>query len=282
MSTTRRELISGLALAAAAQTQPRGTTRYVRFRRGSAVLHGILEGENIRPIQGDLFGSYKTTGTTHKLAEVKLLYPVEAPKILAVGLNYKSHIGNRPAPSQPELFYKPITCLQNPEESIVIPPDSKNTHYEGELVLVIGKRVHNASPEQAREAIFGVTCGNDVSERDWQGGANKDLQWWRAKGADTFGPCGPCVARGLNYGDLKLRTRLNGNVVQEQSTSDLLFDPVAIVSFASRYVTLTPGDLIYTGTPGATRAMKDGDVVEVEIEGIGTLRNRVTQRPAAT
>jgi 2-keto-4-pentenoate hydratase/2-oxohepta-3-ene-1,7-dioic acid hydratase in catechol pathway len=193
-------------------------------------------------------------------------------------LNYKSHLGSRTPPSVPELFYKPITCLQNPEEPIVIPSDSKNTHYEGELVLVIGKRIRNASPEQARDAIFGVTCGNDVSERDWQGGASKDLQWWRAKGADTFGPAGPAIVRGLDYGKLMLRTRLNGNVVQEQSTSDLLFDAPAIVSFASRYVTLTPGDLIYTGTPGSTRAMKDGDVVEVDIEGIGVLRNPVTQR----
>jgi 2-keto-4-pentenoate hydratase/2-oxohepta-3-ene-1,7-dioic acid hydratase in catechol pathway len=282
MPTTRRELISGLALTAAAQSQTPAVTRYIRFRRGSTVSHGILEGDTVRPIQGNPLGAHKPTDATHKLSDVKLLYPIDPPKILAVGLNYKSHLGNRQPPSQPELFYKPITCLQHPEERIVIPPDSKNTHYEGELVLVIGKRVHNATPEQARDAIFGVTCGNDVSERDWQGGANKDLQWWRAKGADTFGPCGPCIVRGLNYGKLKLQTRLNGQVVQEQSTSDLLFDPAAVVVFASRYVTLTPGDLIYTGTPGATRAMKDGDTVEVEIEGIGVLRNRVAHRPAAT
>jgi 2-keto-4-pentenoate hydratase/2-oxohepta-3-ene-1,7-dioic acid hydratase in catechol pathway len=282
MPTTRRELISAVALTAAAQPQSAPITRYVRFRRGSSISHGILEGDTVRPIQGSLFGSPKPGGATHRLADVKLLYPIEPPKILAVGLNYKSHVGNRQPPSQPELFYKPITCLQHPEDPIVIPADSKNTHYEGELVLVIGKRVQNATAEQARDAIFGVACGNDVSERDWQGGANKDLQWWRAKGADTFGPCGPCIVRGLNYGNVKLQTRLNGQVVQEQSTSDLLFGPVEIVRFASRYVTLTPGDLIYTGTPGATRAMKHGDVVEVDIEGVGVLRNRVTQGPAAT
>ena len=279
---TRRGMISGLAasaLAAGAQS-PRGggVTRYVRFQRGSSIGYGILEGDTVRPIQGDLFGSQRPGSGAYKVADVKLLYPCDPPKVLAVGLNYKSHVGNRTPPAQPELFYKPITCLQHPGENIVIPPDSKNTHYEGELVLVIGKRVQNATPEQARDAIFGVTCGNDVSERDWQGGANKDLQWWRAKGADTFGPCGPAIVRGLDYGNLKLQTRLNGQVVQEQSTSDLLFDAQAIVTFASRYVTLTPGDLIYTGTPGATKPMKNGDVVEVEIEGIGVLRNRVTQR----
>ncbi|MCS7316470.1 MAG: fumarylacetoacetate hydrolase family protein, partial [Bryobacterales bacterium] len=122
------------------------------------------------------------------------------------------------------------------------------------------------------QAIFGVTCGNDVSERDWQ---KSDIQWWRAKGADTFAPMGPAIARGLDYGNLRLRTRLNGKVVQEQSTADLLFDGPAIVSFASRYVTLEPGDVIFTGTPGTTQAVKPGDVIEVEIEGIGVLRNPV-------
>jgi 2-keto-4-pentenoate hydratase/2-oxohepta-3-ene-1,7-dioic acid hydratase in catechol pathway len=281
MRTSRRTIVGGLAasVALAAQQTPRsaGVTRYVRFRRGTAVSWGVLEGDTIRAFEGSLFGTQKPAGT-FRLADVKLLCPCEPPKVLAVGLNYKSHLGNRKPPSVPELFYKPITCLQHPEDPIVIPADSKNTHYEGELVLVIGKRTRNATLEQARDAIFGVTCGNDVSERDWQGGESRDLQWWRAKGADTFGPAGPAIVRGLDYGKLMLRTRLNGNVVQEQSTSDLLFDGPAIVSFASRYVTLTPGDLIYTGTPGTTRAMKSGDVVEVEIEGIGVLRNPVSQR----
>ena len=159
----------------------------------------------------------------------------------------------------------------------MIPPDATNVHFEGELVAVIGKRARNLSPAQAREAIFGVTCGNDVSERDWQNGPRKDLQWWRAKGADTFAPAGPVIARGLDYGKLLLQTRLNGEVKQKQSTADLLFDPPAIVSFISRYVTLAPGDLIYTGTPGQTSPMKPGVVVEVEIEGIGVLRNPVTR-----
>ena len=162
-----------------------------------------------------------------------------------------------------------------PGDPIVIPADSQNTHYEGELVIVVGKSASRVSKEQAQDAIFGVTCGNDVSERDWQNGPQKDLQWWRAKGADTFGPCGPYIVRGLDYGKLRLRTLLNGEVVQDQSTSDLLFDCPSIVSFISRYVALSPGDLIYTGTPGATRKMKPGDTVEVEIEGIGTLRNPV-------
>jgi 2-keto-4-pentenoate hydratase/2-oxohepta-3-ene-1,7-dioic acid hydratase in catechol pathway len=163
------------------------------------------------------------------------------------------------------MFYKPVSALQNPGDPIVIPQDAANVHFEGELVIVIGPR----------GTIFGVTCGNDVSERDWQSGPHKDLQWWRAKGADTFAPLGPAIVTGLDYGNLMLETRLNGEVVQRQSSADLTFDCAAIVSWVSRWVTLVPGDVIYTGTPGSTRAMRPGDVVEVEIEGIGVLRNTV-------
>jgi 2-keto-4-pentenoate hydratase/2-oxohepta-3-ene-1,7-dioic acid hydratase in catechol pathway len=143
------------------------------------------------------------------------------------------------------------------------------------LVIVIGRQLKNALLEDARSAIFGVTCGNDISEREWQNGPHKDLQWWRAKGSDTFGPLGPCIATGLDYGNLLLTTRLNGEVVQQESTADLLFDCTTVVSHISHWVTLEPGDIIYTGTPGATRKMNPGDVVEVEIEGIGVLRNPV-------
>src|SRR6185295_2983199 len=142
-------------------------------------------------------------------------------------------------------------------------------HYEGELVLVISKRLKKASKEEVPAAIFGGTCGNDLSDRDIQNGPTKDLQWWRAKGADTFGPLGPCIVTGLDWSNLLLQTRLNGEVVQKQVTSDLLFGPAQIVSYISHYVTLTPGDVIYTGTPGSTRKMSPGDVVEVDIEGIG-------------
>lgn len=115
------------------------------------------------------------------------------PEILAVGLNYKSHLGNSPTPARPEMFYKPISALQNPGDPIVIPPDATNVHYEGEMVLVIGKELRRATESEAAAGIFGVTCGNDVSERQWQNGPQKDLQWWRAKGADTFAPLGPAM-----------------------------------------------------------------------------------------
>jgi 2-keto-4-pentenoate hydratase/2-oxohepta-3-ene-1,7-dioic acid hydratase in catechol pathway len=234
-----------------------------------------VHGDTVRQIQGGLFDGHAETGVTHKLSDVKLLHPCQPGKILAVGLNYKSHLGSRPQPAHPEMFYKPVSALQNPEDPIVIPRDATDVHSEGELVVVVGKRLSNAPAEEARDAIFGVTCGNDVSERAWQSGDNKDLQWWRAKGSDTFAPLGPVVVSGIDYGNLLLQTRINGEVVQKQYTSDLIFDIPAVLSWISGWVTLMPGDLIYTGTPGKTRRMSPGDVVEVELESVGVLRNPV-------
>lgn len=273
---TRRHLLSTAAAATlSAQGQNPAASRYVRFQAGSKIAYGLLDGETVRELPGSYLKFDKPKGASYPLSKVTLLAPVEPPKVLAVGLNYKSHLGSRTPPTNPELFFKPTTCVQNPNGNIVIPPDSKNTHYEGELVLVIGKKLRNGTREQAKDAIWGVTCGNDVSERDWQNGPNKDLQWWRAKGSDTFGPVGPWVVRGVDYGNLLLQTRLNGEVVQKQNTSDLLFDCPAMVEFASRYVTLEPGDIIFTGTPQTTKKMNRGDTVEVDIEKIGVLRNKV-------
>lgn len=251
-------------------------TRFVRFRAGSAESYGILEGGAVREIRGDLFG-YTETAAVRPLSEVKLLCPCQPGKIFAVGLNYKSHLSGRPQPAQPGIFFKPVSALQNPDDPIRIPRDATDVHYEGELAVVIGQRLRDASPEEARAGIFGVTCGNDVSERNWQHGPGKDLQWWRAKGSDTFAPLGPAVVTGLDYGNLALETRLNGEIVQKQTTADLIFDCPAIASWASAWVTLDPGDVIYTGTPGSTRKLAPGDVVEVEIEGIGILRNPVVR-----
>jgi 2-keto-4-pentenoate hydratase/2-oxohepta-3-ene-1,7-dioic acid hydratase in catechol pathway len=249
-------------------------TRFVRYRTGSAVSYGILDGEVVREIRGDLF-HFTETGAVSALSEVKLLCPCQPGKIFAVGFNYKSHLPGRPQPAHPEIFLKPVSALQNPGEPIRIPRDATDVHYEGELVVVIGKQLRHASAEEAHAGIFGVTCGNDVSERQWQAGPSKDLQWWRAKGSDTFAPLGPVVVSGLDYGNLQLETRLNGETVQKQTTADLIFDCPAIVSWISGWVTLEPGDAIYTGTPGSTRRIATGDVVEVEIEGIGVLRNPV-------
>jgi 2-keto-4-pentenoate hydratase/2-oxohepta-3-ene-1,7-dioic acid hydratase in catechol pathway len=247
-------------------------TSYIRYLSGAGISYGVLEGESVHEIRGGLFGQRAPTGVVCKLSEVTLLYPCQPSKIFAVGLNYGSHLGSRPRPEHPEIFYKPITALQDPEGPIVLPRDFVDVHYEGELVVVIGKQSKGLDHEAAREAIFGVTCGNDVSERGWQ---KDDLQWWRAKGSDTFAPVGPAIVTGLNYDNLLLQTRLNGEVVQKQYTADLIFDCASIVSWISQWVTLMPGDLVFTGTPGSTRKLSPGDVVEVEIEGIGLLRNPV-------
>ncbi len=240
-------------------------TKYVRYQSPLGPIYGVLEGDTIHQVHGNIFESYELTGKTEPLSAAKLLYPCEPANILAVGLNYRSHLGERKAPEQPELFLKPVSSLQNPEDPIITPPEAQNMHFEGELVAVMG----------ANGQVFGVTCGNDVSEREWQRGANKDLQWWRAKGSNTFAPLGPVIVTGIDYSNLLLQTRVNGEVLQKQSTSDLLFDVPTIVERISKWVTLRPGDVVYTGTPGNTRKLNPGDVVEVEIEQIGVLRNPV-------
>ncbi|MGA2038957.1 MAG: fumarylacetoacetate hydrolase family protein [Bryobacteraceae bacterium] len=248
--------------------------RFVRYRADSAVSYGILEADAVREIRGDPF-HYSETSAVRPLSQVKLLCPCQPGKILAVGGNYRSHMEGRPLFAHPEIFFKPPSALQNPGDPIRIPRDATDVHYEGELVTIIGHRLRDATPEEAGEGIFGVTCGNDVSERNWQHGAGKDMQWWRAKGSDTFAPLGPALVTGLDYGNLQLETRLNGETVQKQTTADLIFDCRSLVSWISGWVTLEPGDAVYTGTPGRTRRLAPGDVVEVEIEGIGVLRNPV-------
>jgi 2-keto-4-pentenoate hydratase/2-oxohepta-3-ene-1,7-dioic acid hydratase in catechol pathway len=258
-----------VAQPVAAQT---GATKFVRCTQGEGTFYGLLEGETVRPILGDLFESYQVTDTSIPLARVTLLPPVEPSKVLAVGLNYRSHLGDREPAPYPGLFAKYPTSIVGPGDDIVMPPDASNLHYEGELVIVIGRRARNVSADDAYDYVFGVTAGNDVSERNWQ---RDDLQWLRAKASDTFGPIGPAVVTGLDYDNLLVQTRLNGEVRQSERTADLIFGVGDIVSYVSRYVTLLPGDLIFTGTPGSTAPMNPGDVVEVEVEGVGVLRNTV-------
>lgn len=270
-----RSIRLALALALATMSlEAQAPVKYVRYSSGTTATWGILEGNTIRELRGDLFAKPSPTGKSVALSSVKLLPPVEPSKVIAVGLNYKSHLGERPSAQYPGLFAKYPTSIIAHGESIVLPPDAKNAHFEGEMVLVIGKRATKVSREDALSHVFGVTVGNDVSERDWQ---RADLQWFRAKASDTFGPLGPVIVTGLNADDLLLQTRLNGEVVQSQRTKDLIFDVRSIVSYVSQYVTLVPGDVIYTGTPGTTKAINPGDVVEVEVEGVGILRNPVVR-----
>lgn len=269
-------LLGSLAADTAASGGERKAMKYVRFQVAGSVTYGIVEGNRVRRLAGDLFGAWKKTDTTYALSEVKLLVPAQPSKVLAMAGNYKSHLGDEPERKAPEVFFKVPSALLPPGGDIVIPKGTNDVHYEAELVVVIGRRARNVSVAEAPNHVLGVTCGNDVSARDWQ---KNDRQWWRAKGSDTFGPCGPFIVSGIDYGNLLLQLRLNGEVKQEQRTRDMIHNVAEIVSWISRHVTLEPGDLIYTGTPGKTSAMKPGDVVEVELEGVGVLRNRVVAAP---
>jgi 2-keto-4-pentenoate hydratase/2-oxohepta-3-ene-1,7-dioic acid hydratase in catechol pathway len=253
-------------------------TRYVRYAEDGNTHYGIETGDQIRELAAAPWHGGQPTGKEVPRDSVTILAPAEPGKVIAVGYNYISHREEmtheepRPIPEHPPLFLKLPTTITGPETDIVYPSDASDLHFEGELVIVIGKTARNVSPEDASAYIFGVTAGNDVSERAWQ--AN-DLQWLRAKASDTFGPLGPAIVSGLDYLDLRVQTRLNGETMQNQSTVDHIHDVHAILTFVSRYVTLNAGDIIYTGTPGATAPMQPGDVVEIEVEGVGILRNRV-------
>ncbi|HKK92193.1 MAG TPA: fumarylacetoacetate hydrolase family protein [Longimicrobiales bacterium] len=248
------------------------TRHYIRYESAGHVHFGRLEGDTVHRLATGFLDGGQPDGTTVQLDDVRLLAPVTPGKIVAVGLNYASHLGTRDAPTEPGLFAMYPSAIVGPEDDIVPPPGASPVHFEGELVLVIGRRASRVTVEDAAGHVFGVTAGNDISERSWQ---RNDLQWVRAKSSDTFAPIGPAVVTGLAFDDLLLRTRLNGEVVQEERTADLLFGVPEILEYITRHVTLEPGDLVFTGTPGTTRGMHPGDVVEVEIEGVGVLRNRV-------
>lgn len=262
---------------ASAQTQ----VKYVKYRAHNVDSWGILENDTtIQELTGPPFdGTAKPTGRRIKLPDVTLLAPAEAKKVIAAGLNYKSHIGQASPAKYVGLFAKFPTSLTGHEGDIIYPADATNLHYEAEICVVIGKKAQNITEAQVKDHIFGVVPCNDVSERAWQ---KQDLQWFRAKASDTFGPMGPAVVTNVDYNKLKLIGRHNGKVVQETTTDLLIFPIDNIVSYTSRYITLEPGDVIFTGTPGTTQAMKPGDTFEVEIEGIGTLRNKVVAAKTGT
>jgi len=271
----RAVVVSALLVAAPSMAE---VTKYIRYESQGKAAYGVLDGDTVRELSAAPWADGKPTRKTAKLAQVKLLAPAEPSKVICAGLNYKSHIGQQAPAKYVGLFSKPPTAIIANEADIVYPADATNVHFEGELVIVIGKAATKVKREDALSHVFGVTIGNDVSERGWQ---NADLQWYRAKGADTFGPLGPWIVTGLNYQDLLLETRVNGKTLQSQRTKDLIFDIPYLISYISQYVTLLPGDVIYSGTPGTTKAMQPGDVVEVEIEGLGVLRNKVVKASAA-
>ena len=246
---------------------------FARYLAHGEVSYGVVEGNTVKQITTTPFVKHEVTDHIHPLSDVKLLAPCAPSKILAVGLNYGSHLDDREPLKEPLIFYKTPTSLIGHDDPIIIPKAfGGRVDEEGELVAIIKDRCKNVSREDAMSHVLGYTCGNDVSAREWQRGDN---QWWRAKASDTFSPAGPFIVTDLDPSDLMLRARVNGQEVQAETTKMFLFDIPTVISHVSQAVTLEPGDMIYTGTPGKPGQLKDGDVVEVEIEGVGVLRNPV-------
>jgi 2-keto-4-pentenoate hydratase/2-oxohepta-3-ene-1,7-dioic acid hydratase in catechol pathway len=249
--------------------------RIVRFEDGGRALYGCVEGEEVRLLDGSPFDQPLPGRVVGPLGAVRLLAPCEPTKVVAVGLNYKSHALEMglPLPPEPILFLKPSTSVIGPLADVIYPAMSSRVDYEAELAVVIGRRAKMIAPEDAPGYILGYTCGNDVTARDLQ---KKDGQWTRSKSFDTFCPLGPWIVTDLeNPNDVNLFCRVNGELRQSGNTSDLVFNAFELVSFISQIMTLQPGDVVMTGTPAGISPVSRGDTIEVEIEGIGILRNRV-------
>ncbi|MCL0075507.1 fumarylacetoacetate hydrolase family protein [Dehalococcoidia bacterium] len=253
----------------------------VRFAAGRKVGYGVLEGNVIRGFRGSPFtlfrrfgSSFPLDGSVYKLEDVRLLSPCLPSKIVCLGLNYRSHAEEtqQPVPTVPLIFLKPSTAVIGPDEKIILPRLSRRVDYECELGIVIGRRAKDVPEDKAKEYVIGYTCFNDVTERHNQA---EDGQWTRAKGYDTFAPVGPVIETAVDPDDLKIETYLNGERRQSARTNDLIFGIPRLINFISSVMTLLPGDVIATGTPSGIGRLNPGDVVEVTIEKIGTLRNLV-------
>ena len=238
--------------------------------------HGFLEGETIHEISGELWGPRERTGHKWAVASVKFLPPSQPSKIVCVGKNYADHaaeMGGVP-PKDPLIFMKPPSAVIAPEEPIVLPRISQRVDYEGEIAVIIGRRCHLLGPsDDVSPYILGYTCLNDVTARDLQ---KADGQWTRGKGFDTFCPFGPLLESNLDLADTRLETFVNGVRKQSASASEMIFSVDVIIRWIAQVMTLELGDVIATGTPAGIGTLSPGDVVEVSITGIGTLRNPVT------
>jgi 2-keto-4-pentenoate hydratase/2-oxohepta-3-ene-1,7-dioic acid hydratase in catechol pathway len=248
--------------------------KFVRFQIGERTRYGVWEGSFIQEISGTIFGRFEVTSSQHKISEVRLLPPSEPSKILCVGLNYRDHIEELgyPIPKFPSHFIKPLSAVIGPEEPIVYPKVVQRVDYEGELALVIKNRIKDVPQEEALDHVLGYTCLNDITAREL---TRVQGQLTRSKGFDTFSPFGPCIVTGLDPSQTVVRTFLNGKKVQEGNTRNLVFSVPFLIYYLSQCMTFFPGDVISTGTPKGVGPMKPGDIVEVNIDGIGTLRNPV-------
>ncbi len=248
-----------------------GPKLWVRYSHQGKAGFGRLIGGTVHVLDKDFLAQGQPTGATLPLAQVKLLAPVVPGKVLAIGLNYTDHAGSS-STAPPPAFFKQPGCIVGPGEPILRPKGATNLHFEGEIVLVIGKEASDVPESKALDVLFGVTAGNDVSERNWQ---SSDLQWFRAKGADTFGPIGPAVVSGADVQNLSIKTAVNGKTVQDSNAKLMIHSIKKIIAFTSSVMTLHPGDVIFTGTPGKTFALNNGDSVSVTVQHVGTLTNVV-------
>ena len=249
--------------------------KFARVELQGEPVFGLVDDEKVTQIAGTPFGQYELTEDVYDLGSLRLLSPCTPSKVLCMALNYQSHQGGVPfdMPTYPEAFFKTPNAVIGPGDPIVIPTVYGGpVEEEGEVVVVIGKQCKGVSKEEAAAYVLGYTCGNDVSAREWQFG---DKQWWRGKSSDTFAPIGPFIVTDLDPGNISFRIRVNGVVIREGNTRDLVFDIPTHISFISQSVTLEPGDVIFTGTPGVPAKIGDGDVVDVELDGVGVLRNPV-------
>jgi 2-keto-4-pentenoate hydratase/2-oxohepta-3-ene-1,7-dioic acid hydratase in catechol pathway len=249
------------------------TLRVVRVVFEGDCRYGLADDDTITLISDEPFAAWESEGII-RLSEAQLIAPAVPTKIVCVGLNYHNHITEmgHDLPDEPVIFLKPPTAVIGPDVPIEMPEGVGRVDHEAELAVVVGRRTHNASREVARANILGYTCGNDVTARDLQA---KDGQWTRAKGFDTFCPLGPWIDTDIDPTDLTVECYVNGERRQSASTSDMLFDVYDLVSFISSVMTLVPGDVVLTGTPGGIGQIVAGDTVEVRIEGLGLLRNTV-------
>jgi 2-keto-4-pentenoate hydratase/2-oxohepta-3-ene-1,7-dioic acid hydratase in catechol pathway len=250
-----------------------------RFTTGEDPRFAVVEGEQLAVVTGDpLYTPIQFTGERIALDDARLLAPViPRSKVIGIGRNYAEHaaeLGNE-VPAEPLVFLKPNTSVVGPGDPIVLPAASAEVHYEGELAVVIGRVCRDVPRERVGEVVLGYTCANDVTARDLQ---KSDGQWWRAKGYDSFCPLGPWLATGLDASDLRVTTRLDGDVVQDGRTSQMVHDVPSLVAFVSSAMTLLPGDVILTGTPAGVGPLRPGSRVEVEVEGIGVLQNTAVRR----
>lgn len=251
--------------------------KYVRVLIEGACEWGVLEDKYVRLIDGAPYERWDYLGTEIKVSKAVLRAPATPGKIVCVGKNYADHAQELglDIPDHPVLFMKPATCVNDPEAEIPYPSSVERLDYEGELAIVIGRRASRIKPQNADRYICGFTILNDVTARDIQ---EKDGQWTRAKSYDGFAPIGPCIATDINYWDLPITTRLNGEVRQSGNTKDFLSDVPALLAFITEAITLEPGDIVATGTPAGIGSMQIGDAVEIEIPGIGVLKNIVGRR----